>query len=224
MTYGDRVKAARLHAKLSVTELARKVGLGKTTLYDIERGDQESSSRTASIAHVTRVNGMWLEVGKGSMLDEIEGSPPATRPAGEIEIPELEVAGSMGDGTYPPDHIDVVKMVSVNVADLRRQCTFTAPENLQIITGSGRSMMGTFADGDPLLVDTGVNTVVEDGAVYAFTFEGRFYIKGLQLLPDRIRVISHNRDENDPWDISGDNVSSLTIHARVVLAWNARRL
>lgn len=141
-----------------------------------------------------------------------------------LAIPQLDVAGAMGDGAYPPDHIDVVRMVSVRVSDLKKQCTFTSPDNLRIITGYGRSMKPTFSDGDPLLVDIGVNSIDLD-AIYAFTFNERFFIKGMQRLPHGgVRVISHNRKENDPWDIAANEMYALNVHARVLLAWNANRL
>ncbi len=130
----------------------------------------------------------------------------------------------MGDGNYPPDHIDVVQYVTARVSELRKQCTFSDPKALQIITGYGRSMLPTFSDGDPLLVDTSVKDVELD-AVYAFTFDGKFYIKGLQRIPRAgLRVLSHNRDENEPWDISIENMPLLSVHGRVILAWNTRRL
>jgi phage repressor protein C with HTH and peptisase S24 domain len=141
-----------------------------------------------------------------------------------IEIPQLAVAGAMGDGSFPPDHIDVVQHVTARISELRKLCSFTDPKNLQVITGYGRSMMPTFCDGDPLLIDTGVNTVDID-AVYAFTFDRKFYIKGMQRMPrNGLRVISHNKAENDPWDIKDEEMDLLVVHGRIVLAWNARRL
>ncbi len=130
----------------------------------------------------------------------------------------------MGAGAIPPDHIDVVRNVVVNRKELEKQCSFTSPLNLQIITGYGRSMKPTFQDGDPLLVDTGVYTVTVD-AVYVFEIDGELFIKGIQRLSaGRLRVISHNRDENDPWDITPAQMETLKIRGRVVMAWNARRL
>ncbi|MGK9517881.1 S24 family peptidase, partial [Salmonella enterica subsp. enterica] len=70
--------------------------------------------------------------------------------------------------------------------------------------------------------DKGVNEVVVDG-VYLFSLDGVLYIKRLQRLPKMIRMISDN-DAFPPYDIKGAELDMLRIHARVLLAWNSRKL
>lgn len=69
-----------------------------------------------------------------------------------------------------------------------------------------------------MIVDKGITEVVVDG-VYAFTM---LYIKRVQRLPKMIRMISDN-EAFPTYDIKGAELESL-VHARVLLAWNARRL
>jgi len=143
---------------------------------------------------------------------------------GEIVIQQLDVLASMGQGAIPPDHVDVIKTFGANLQELRKRCTFTAPENLQIITGYGESMRPTFSDGDPLLVDVGIREIKVD-AVYVFTYDEELFIKRVQRMPGKVlRVISDNRDSHDSWDIGPFDSPRLNVRARVVLACNLKRL
>ncbi|ARD11387.1 MULTISPECIES: LexA family transcriptional regulator [Pseudomonas syringae group genomosp. 2] len=166
------------------------------------------------------------------------GEPPQRRAAGnvaqgdftrhqrddEIDIPQYDVVGSMGPGqVLPKEYIETVRNITVRTEYLREQgITYTHDKNLSVITGFGESMGATFASGDPLIVDQGINEVVVDG-VYVFTLDGMLYIKRLQRLPKMLRMLSDN-ETFPPYDIKGDELNSIVIHARVLLAWNAKKL
>lgn len=147
----------------------------------------------------------------------------ATR-AGEILIPQYDVRASMGAGQeLPSSYIDTIRHIAVSPDYLREAgVQYTAARNLAVITGFGESMHKTFSSGDPLIIDRGVNELITDG-VYLFTLAGMLYIKRLQLLPGKVRMISDN-DAFPPYDIQGSELGELIIHARVLLAWNARKL
>lgn len=225
-TFGERVRRLREKRGMKQADLARASGISPTTINEIENGTNETTRKLPALSKALGANPLYLTDGK---LPEDSGESAVAvavhdRATGDISIPQLDVLASMGPGSIPPDHVDVVRNVVVNRKELEKQCSFTSPQNLQIITGYGRSMKPTFQDGDPLLVDTGVTSVTVD-AVYVFEIEGELFIKGLQRLPgNRLRVISHNREENDPWEIDPFQMESLKIRGRVVMAWNARRL
>ncbi|WP_203008563.1 helix-turn-helix transcriptional regulator [Pseudomonas paraversuta] len=143
---------------------------------------------------------------------------------GDICIPQYDVRASMGPGQFSPkEYVETVKNITVRSEYLREQgIIYTHAENLAVITGFGESMGSTFSSGDPLIVDKGITEVVVDG-VYAFTLDGMLYIKRLQRLPKMIRMISDN-EAFPTYDIKGAELESLVVHARVLLAWNARRL
>lgn len=142
----------------------------------------------------------------------------------EIDIPQYDVVGSMGPGqVLPKEYIETVRNITVRTEYLREQgITYTNGGNLSVITGFGESMGATFSSGDPLIVDQGINEVVVDG-VYVFTLDGMLYIKRLQRLPKMLRMISDN-ETFPPYDIKGAELADMIIHARVLLAWNARKL
>lgn len=72
--FGKRLKEARKHAGLTQQQLARKVGIGQSTIAELERSGLGSSHVTA-IAVACGVSPFWLADGKGSMLSEANTSP-----------------------------------------------------------------------------------------------------------------------------------------------------
>lgn len=193
------------------------------------------------IAKVLNVRAEWLEYGLGPMregagheakryAEEKESNVIAADFSqkrardGEIDIPQYDVRAAMGDGQQlPSDYIDTIRHITVSVDFLREQgVSYTQANNLAVVTGFGESMCKTFSNGDPLIIDKGVSSVVTDG-VYFFTLSGGLFIKRLQILPNGIRVISDN-DAYPPYDITGSDLKNLTIHARVLLAWRSQRL
>lgn len=172
----------------------------------------------------------WLLDGAGEpprrrvMDNVVMGDFSRQRKEDEIDIPQYDVVGSMGPGqVLPKEYIETVRNITVRTEYLREQgITYTHGDNLSVITGFGESMGATFSSGDPLIVDQGVNEVVVDG-VYVFTLDGMLYIKRLQRLPKMLRMISDN-ETFPPYDIKGSELESMIIHARVLLAWNSRKL
>ncbi|MQG96205.1 S24 family peptidase [Pseudomonas sp. MN1F] len=142
-----------------------------------------------------------------------------------VLIPHLDIAASMGHGKAAPEmHIEVIRDMTVHLDWLRMQgLTFSKVDNLAIITGDGDSMSGTFADGDALLVDRGITEVKTD-SIYVFTLDGDLYIKRLQrLMGGQLRMISDN-PIYPPITIDESMIERMHIQARVLLAWNAKKL
>lgn len=139
----------------------------------------------------------------------------------EVDIPQYDIRAAMGAGQVPPDYIELVRHVVVDKAHLDLfGVTYSAPENLAMVTGWGQSMAPTINHGEPVIVDRGVSHFVGDG-VYVFTWDGLLYLKRLQKEPGgKIKVISDNR-AHDPFHIPALDVN---IHARVVMVWNASKL
>lgn len=142
-----------------------------------------------------------------------------------VLLPHLDIAASMGHGKVAPGmHIEVIRDMTVHLDWLRMQgLTFSKIDNLAIITGEGDSMSGTFADGDALLVDRGITEVKTD-AIYVFTLDGDLYIKRLQRLTGGVlRMISDN-PVYPPITIDESMIDRMHIQARVLLAWNTKKL
>jgi transcriptional regulator with XRE-family HTH domain len=140
--------------------------------------------------------------------------------ADEVLIPQYDVRAAMGHGQVPPDYNETVRNLIVREDVLREKgVTFTSLNALAVITGWGQSMEGTINDKDPVIVDRGVNEFVGDG-IYVITWHGLLYIKRLQMADeDHFWLISDNEKHKD----QQARIDDVTIHAKVLLIWNARK-
>lgn len=66
MTIGERLREARKARKLSQEALARLAQISQTTISDLERGRNTSSTELPALAAVLGVSALWLATGKGS--------------------------------------------------------------------------------------------------------------------------------------------------------------
>lgn len=139
----------------------------------------------------------------------------------EIRIAHYDVRGAMGSGKLVREYPEMLRDVTVSQEHLRELgVKYQDPAHLKMITGDGESMAPTIKHLDPLIVDASIREFTGDG-IYAFTWQGLFYIKRLQMRgPDHFRMLSDNT-LHPPEDI---RVDETYIQARVLLVWNARRV
>lgn len=172
----------------------------------------------------------WLLLGAGdppSRSDKaglaISESLLPTSPLSEnlVAIPRFDVRASMGPGIIVPEHIDVIQQLIVDREWIREQrLLYTGIPNLAIITGFGDSMQGTFSDGDPLMIDRGINGMDKDG-IYVFSIDDAVHIKRLQRVAGRnVKVISDN-PAYERWEVPLDDIQ---IHGRVLIGLNVRKM
>lgn len=140
---------------------------------------------------------------------------------GDISIPQYDIRAAMGHGQVPAEYSEVIRNVVIREEVLREKgVTYTSAQALSMITGWGQSMEGTINDKDPVIVDRGVNDYQGEG-VYVLTWHGDLLIKRLQRKDEHhIWLISDNKHyEKQP-----ASVEDITIHAKVLLVWNAIKL
>ncbi|WP_236236587.1 XRE family transcriptional regulator [Pseudomonas faucium] len=68
MNLSQRIKAARLHANLTQSQLAEKVGIAQTAISQLESGKTHRSTYLFQIAAACGVSASWLISGDGEML------------------------------------------------------------------------------------------------------------------------------------------------------------
>lgn len=139
----------------------------------------------------------------------------------EIRIAHYDVRGAMGSGKLVREYPEMLRDVIVSQEHLRELgVKYQDPAHLKMITGDGESMAPTIKHLDPLIVDASIREFTGDG-IYAFTWQGLFYIKRLQMRgAEHFRMLSDN-PLHPPEDI---RVDETYIQARVLLVWNARRV
>jgi transcriptional regulator with XRE-family HTH domain len=83
MAIGEKIKQRREELRLSIKQLATAAGMGPTTLYDLERGDQQTSTRLHALCKVLGLNPEWVADGRGPRLvqnfqNPVFSDPPVT--------------------------------------------------------------------------------------------------------------------------------------------------
>lgn len=138
----------------------------------------------------------------------------------EILIPQYDVRAAMGHGQVPADYNEAVRNLVVREETLREKgVTYTSPTALAMITGWGQSMEGTINDKDLVIVDRGVNEFIGEG-IYVVTWHQELYIKRMMRLDeDHFRLIS----DNPHYENQTARMDDVTIHAKVLLIWNAKK-
>jgi phage repressor protein C with HTH and peptisase S24 domain len=150
-----------------------------------------------------------------------EVSIGAAAGSGDISIPQYDIRAAMGHGQVPAEYSEVIRNVVIREEVLREKgVTYSAAQALAMITGWGQSMEGTINDKDPVIVDRGVNDYQGEG-VYVLTWHGDLLIKRLQRQDEEhVWLISDNRN----YDKQSARIDDVTIHAKVLLVWNARKV
>ncbi len=80
MKLSERIKAARLHAGLTQSQLAQKVGIAQTAISQLESGKTLRSSYVMDIASICGVSLFWLAEGQGPMLRDPALMAAPTKP------------------------------------------------------------------------------------------------------------------------------------------------
>lgn len=218
--------------------VARLLNASPQTLKNWEaRGVSKQGAITAQQA--IGCDATWLLEGTGEMLAGVViEAPPFTstrvaEPAAsynnekdDVEIRQFDAGGGMGAGRLLlDDQPGVIKSWHVDHDWLRLNVrSYSAIENLCIVTGFGPSMRPMFNPGDPLLVDRGVK-VVDTDAVFFFRVGDHGFIKALQRIPTANGLILRAKSKNpdyDPFDID-QKTMDFEVLGKVLTVWKSEQ-
>lgn len=141
---------------------------------------------------------------------------------GGLSIPVLADVGSMGPGLDQSHDEVVIGRLTVSPEWVSRTLKPTSPQALRFIHGYGDSMDPTFADGDVLLVDSGVTDPKIDG-VYVLEANDRIYIKRVRQRMDGSFEISSDNPTVKTVDVL-DGSKPVSVKGRVIWCWNGKKL
>ena len=233
-----RQRLLELMDEVGPSALAKITGIAGALLYQMSKG-RGKQARNVGDDHVVIIERATERFGWFDFRDSADDlsvqdvqigraeSPRRavtfSRRANVIDIPQLDVVASMGLGVDLQEHVEVVRMIQVNLPDLRRVLpSFTAPENLVIITGLGDSMRGTFNDGDPIIVDQGIKEVTVEG-VYVLRRDGELFIKRLQRQLDGTLMMISDNPRYPPQHITDDARKAFDVVGRALGVWNFQK-
>ena len=133
-----------------------------------------------------------------------------------FQIEVLDITASAEAGYLNSDVKEVIKLIEYDSEQAKILFKGIDANNLKVINISGDSMQGTFESGDSIYVDVSKKEFNGDG-IYVFTFGKSLYVKRLQIIKDKLIVISDNKKYKE-WDISEDEIDQLYIHGKVMLS------
>lgn len=196
MEIGKRIKEAREARGVSVKELAHAVELGVSTLYDLERGDQESTTKLGAIADYLDVRYQWLEKGVGPRdIDPEEvAAQRGLRGIDRFEFVD-RVRGphlSAGSGEVIWDYEEIDRSHAFQTDWIRAEGW--NPRRLKLFEISGSSMDPTLKHGDTVMVNLAARDV-SSGLVYALVTEDGLRAKRLHKRSGEIWMHSDNPDQ-----------------------------
>lgn len=197
MSIGSRIREARRAAKLTQKELAQKVGMAQASLSELETGESQRTTLTATFAAALGVSALWLETGKGAMAadsqapsgstspfvdaeGEVEGARPVRAGEGDtVAIPRVKLrlrAGVAGFDTEPDMAGDGHELIPRDLLVMLQ----LKPENLMAMRVRGDSMEPMMFEDDVVIVDkTDKKPISRE--IYAVNFNGDACIKQLVL-------------------------------------------
>ena len=211
MGIGERIRQVRGSANRD--EFSSKFGVSKNTIGRYESGQSSPNAKfLKKLCEVYDVNLDWLMYGTGPVHRQ-----ELNCQSDNFEfIPMAEAKLSAGGGAFviSESYRDYYAFRSDWLSN-----TLTSVKNAVLMRVTGDSMEPTIYDGDIVMLDTG-RTHVYDGSIYALRMDDTIMIKRLSLRPgDKIRVISDNRREYEPYETGRADV-----HVIAQVVWFARTL
>ncbi len=129
----------------------------------------------------------------------------------------LDTEFSCGGGRLNPDYPEVIRSIELDPEEAKRMFGGRQASSLKIATAMGDSMLGSISPGELVVLDVTVKRFVSDG-IYAFVYGDNLHIKRLQLLKDRLIVISDNTSY-DRWEVTNEDEELFHIQGFVVGKW-----
>ena len=158
----------------------------------------------------------FLDVDKSWLLFGTGDNKNIKKDQKSFYIEVLDVEASVRTGYLISDVMEVIKLIEYDSEQAKFLFNGIDENNLKVINITGDSMQGTFENGDIIYIDITVNQFQNDG-IYVFTFENRLYVRRLQMIKNKLVVLSDNKKYRD-WEISTDEFDQLDVHGKVILS------
>lgn len=206
MTVGDRIAERLQAAKLSQSELARRVGLRQSTVSALIRGESRSSAHLHKIASALGTSVQYLsgetDDPETLMLPALTKEEMAEQ-LDLVPIASIDLEYGMG-GTFMD--VGVEEAIRLFPRGFIETITHTAPVLLTFARGRGDSMAPTINDSDLVLIDRSQRVVREQDALWAFTIGEVGMIKRLRVRGAKVMILSDN-DRVPPDEASVEEVN-----------------
>ncbi|MGV8925043.1 MAG: XRE family transcriptional regulator [Ewingella sp.] len=222
MNIGKRIRELRLAKGMKIADLADAVGIDGANISRLETGKQksftqQSLSKFAEALGVGVADLFTADENKTTVYEYSKISPVVQEGAAVFRVEILDVSASAGGGFIQgSDVIDVIRSIEYNNERAIAMFGSRPPETVKVINVRGDSMADTIEPGDLIFVDVSVTDFDSDG-IYVFGFDDKIYVKRLQMIPDKILVISDNAKYRE-WAVDESNQHRFYVFGKVMIS------
>ncbi|MCL2891635.1 LexA family transcriptional regulator [Brenneria tiliae] len=190
----------------SQSELARQLGVTPQSVqYWVSGKNAPAGKRLQALSALSGYPEYWF-----FMPTQVESADASYR----VEI--LDISASAGSGQIvSSDFVETVRAIEYSQRQGRTLFGGKPDSVIKVITVNGDSMSDTIEPGDQIFVDISVHTFEGDG-IYVFTYGATLHVKRLQMLKDRLLVLSDNQ-KYQPWSVDKQDEAQFHIMAKVLL-------
>lgn len=222
MNIGSRIRQLRLAKKIKIAELAESVGVDAANISRLETGKQKQFSeqtlnRLAQALGVNVTDLFTSSENESTVCLSSKGESSVRKEIDVFRVEVLDVSASAGAGHIQgSDVIDVIHAIEYSSDQALTMFGGRTSSGVKVINVRGDSMASTIEPGDLIFVDVTINEFDGDG-IYVFGFDGKVYVKRLQMIPDQLLVISDNPKYRE-WNITKDNEHRFHIYGKVLIS------
>ncbi|KFC07030.1 regulatory protein [Trabulsiella guamensis ATCC 49490] len=222
MNIGNRIRELRLARGMKIADLADAVGIDGANVSRVETGKQKSFTEQSLSKYAAALGVDVAEFFTSTTNDTTVYKPSKDnlvyREGGAVfRIEMLDVSASAGMGYIQSgDVIDVIRSIEYNNEQAASLFGGRAPDTVKVVNVRGDSMAGTIEPGDLIFVDVSISSFDGDG-IYVFGFDDKIYVKRLQMVPDKILVISDNPKYKE-WAVDQSNEERFYVFGKVMLS------
>ncbi|MFB4912669.1 XRE family transcriptional regulator [Enterobacter hormaechei subsp. steigerwaltii] len=222
MNIGNRIRELRLEKGMKISDLAEAVGIDGANVSRVETGKQKSFTEQSLSKYATAlgvsVADLFTPSPNETTVCKSSGKNPAYGegdPVFRVEL--LDVSASAGMGHIQgSDVVDVIRSIEYNNERAAALFGGRTPDTVKVINVRGDSMADTIEPGDLIFVDISINDFDGDG-IYVFGFDDKIYVKRLQMIPDKILVISDNPKYRE-WSVDKSNEDRFYVFGKVMIS------
>ena len=204
---------------LKKSEVAKYLGITQTAVGRWYKMDDEKAN--VSEVHVPLLSRLlkrseaWIltGLGDGDVIDVLDENT--------ISVPQIDVSASAGFGAMIFEDDQVLKRIDLDAPWLRRQCSFSHPDKLSVITASGDSMQPTIAHGDFLLVDQGIDSIRSD-SIYVAVVNGNLYVKRFQQTPRNTLLMISDNQAYSQFELDPER-DEVRVIGKVIYHWHGEK-
>lgn len=225
MEFGLRVKKLRQSLDLTQQELANKIGIGQSTIGQIESGRNKSikPEKLLQLANALNTTSEYLIYGNDEPINPKKAieMPPAGSIAIQEEVDlshthlaidfyDYKLSAGTGTADWVPNRKESPLVFRENWFKAKR----LNPSDLRAMYVRGDSMTPELNDWDTVIIDI-TDLEIIDGAIYACVYKEKLYIKRIQRSEDGILLISSNMDY-ETMEVNQDTADRFQLLGRMV--------